>query len=276
MLLKETYTLNNGVRIPKIALGTWQIDNDTVTGVVRDAVDAGYRHIDTAVQYDNEEGVGKGIRECGISRDKLFVTTKIPHDVKTYEDTRKTIAESLQRLDTDYIDLLLIHAPKPWPEVFAHSPKTYNEENLAVWKAMSEAYRQGKVRAIGVSNFEISDMENLMNHAEIKPMVNQIRVHIGHTPKEVIQYCKDNGILIEAFSPNATGKLMDKPEIIRMAEKYHVSVPQLSIRYDLQLGLLPLPKSTHKEHMIENADLDFEISEEDMQSLMEVPEISSL
>ena len=275
-MLKETYSLNNGVRIPKIALGTWQIANDIVTGVVKDAVDAGYRHIDTAVQYDNEEGVGRGIRECGVNREDMFVTTKIPHDVKTYEGTKKTIDESLQRLGMDYIDLLLIHAPKPWTEVFAHSPKTYNEENVAVWKAMSEAYRQGKVRAIGVSNFEISDLKNLIDHAEIRPMVNQIRVHIGHTPQEIIQYCKDNNILVEAFSPNATGKLMDKPEIIRMAEKYHVSVPQLSIRYDLQLGLLPLPKSTHKAHMIENADLDFEISEEDMQFLMKVPEISSL
>lgn len=275
-MINETYTLNNGIKIPKIALGTWQIDNDKVADVVKDAVSVGYCHIDTAVQYDNEEGIGKGIRKCGIERKELFITTKIPHNVKTYDEIKKTIDESLKRLKLDYIDLLLIHAPKPWEEVFAHSPKTYNEENLAVWKAMSEAYREGKVHAIGVSNFEIADLQNLMDHADIKPTVNQIRVHIGHTPMDVIDFCKDNDILVEAFSPNATGKLMNHADIIKMAEKYHVSVPQLSIRYDLQLGLLPLPKSTHKEHMIENADLDFEISDEDMHTLMNVPEISSL
>lgn len=275
-MINETYTLENGVTIPKLALGTWQIDNQTVTDVVRDAIDAGYRHIDTAVQYENEEGIGKGILASGVDRKELFVTTKIPGDIKTYEGTKQTIEESLKRLGTNYIDLLLIHAPKPWPELFAHSEKTYFKENLEVWKAMEEAYQEGRVRAIGVSNFEISDIQNLLDHAKIKPMVNQIRVHIGHTPDDVIRFCQKNRILVEAFSPNATGKLMSNPDIIKMAEKYHVSVPQLSIRYDLQLGLLPLPKSTHKDHMIQNAEVDFTISTEDMDLLHKVPEIESL
>lgn len=275
-MLNETYTLSNGVKIPKLALGTWQISNDKVTDAVKDAIDAGYRHIDTAVQYENEEGIGRGIRESGIRREDIFVTTKIPHDVKTYEGAKKVIEESLKRFGFDYIDLLLIHSPKPWPELFAGSPKTYYEENLEVWKAMTEAYRSGKVRAIGVSNFEKNDLQNLMDHSDVRPMVNQFRVHVGHTPEELIRFCQNNGILVEAYSPNATGKLMDKPDIIAMAEKYGVSVPQLSIRYDIQLGLLPLPKSTHKDHMIQNADVDFVISDEDMELLKQVPEIQSL
>lgn len=275
-MLNETYILSNGVEIPKLALGTWQIPDDIVSGSVKDAIDAGYRHIDTAVQYENEEGIGRGIRESGISRKDVFVTTKIPHDVKTYESAKKVIDESLSRFQFDYIDLLLIHSPKPWPELFAGSPKTYYKENLEVWKAMIEAYRSGKVRAIGVSNFEKNDLQNLMDHSDVTPMVNQFRVHIGHTPEELIRFCQNNGILVEAYSPNATGKLLDKPDIIAMAEKYGVSVPQLSIRYDIQLGLLPLPKSTHKEHMIQNAEMNFEISDEDMEKLKQVPEIQSL
>lgn len=275
-MLEKRITLANGVEIPALALGTWQIDNNTVVNVVKDALNAGYRHIDTAVQYENEEGIGKGIRESNVDRSDIFVTTKIPHDVKTYEGAKKTIDASLNRFGFDYIDLLLIHSPKPWPELFAKSDKTYYEENLAVWKAMTEAYKAGKVRAIGVSNFEINDLQNIMDNAEIKPMVNQFRVHIGHTPQELINFCQDNGILVEAYSPNATGKLMDKPSIIKMAKKYDVSVPQLSIRYDIQLGLLPLPKSTHKDHMIENANVDFVISDEDMEELKKTPEIQSL
>lgn len=275
-MLKETYTLSNGVKIPKLALGTWQISNDIVTDVVKDAISAGYSHIDTAVQYENEEGIGKGIRESDIDRKSIFVITKIPHDVKTYEGTKETINESLARFGFDYLDMILIHSPKPWPELFAGSPKTYYAENLEVWRAMSEAYRDGKVRAIGVSNFEIGDVQNLMNNADIGPMANQFRVHIGHTPEELIRFCQNNNILVEAYSPNATGKLMDKPDIIAMAEKYGVSVPQLSIRYDIQLGLLPLPKSTHQSHMIQNAEVDFVISDEDMDVLRQVPEIQSL
>lgn len=275
-MLEKNFTLANGVKIPALALGTWQIDGKTVEGVVQDALDVGYRHIDTAVQYENEAGIGRGIRAYGIDRSDVFVTTKIPHDVKTYEGAAKTIDESLARFEFDCLDLVLIHAPKPWPEVFAGSSKTYFEENLAVWQAMTDAYRAGKVRAIGVSNFEEADVQNILDNAEVKPMVNQFRVHIGHTPSELISFCRNNGILVEAFSPNATGKLMGKPEIAAMAQKYGVSVPQLSIRYDIQLGVLPLPKSTHRDHMVQNAQVDFEISDEDMETLAQVPEIQSL
>ena len=276
MILNETYSLNNGIQIPKIAFGTWQISNADVTDAVKSALSLGYRHIDTASAYENESGVGLALKESGIERDKIFITTKIPAEVKTYEEAKRIIASSLEKLDADYIDLMLIHSPKPWPELFAGSDKTYYEENLAVWKAMEEAVDEGKIKSIGVSNFEINDIQNILDHCRIKPVVNQIRVHIGHTPTDVINFCKDNNIQIMAFSPNATGKLLGHPVVTEIANKYNVSVPQLSIRYDLQLGLLPLPRSTNPEHIKENANVDFTISEADMVSLSQVEEIQSL
>lgn len=276
MILSENFQLNNGVAIPRIAFGTWQIPNDRVTDAAKAALSAGYRHIDTAAAYENERGVGKALRESGLRRDEVFITTKIPAEVKTYAGAKAVIAASLKNLDTPYIDLMLIHAPKPWEELFGGSEKTYYAENLAVWNAMEEAVATGQLRAIGVSNFEVGDLQNLIDYAEIKPAVNQIRVHIGHTPAEVISYCKANGIVVMAFSPNATGKLLGHPVVTEIAAKYQVSVPQLSIRYDYQLGLIPLPRSTNPEHIAENKDIDFVISDADMERLSQVEEIQSL
>ena len=276
MILSENFQLNNGVSIPRIAFGTWQISNDRVTDAAKAALAAGYRHIDTAAAYENECGVGKALRESGLRREEVFITTKIPAEVKTYEGAKAVIAASLKNLGTSYIDLMLIHAPKPWEELFGGSEKTYYAENLAVWKAMEEAVAAGQLRAIGVSNFEIGDLQNLIDHAKIKPAVNQIRVHIGHTPAEVISYCKENGIVVMAFSPNATGKLLGHPVVAEIAAKYQVSVPQLSIRYDYQLGLIPLPRSTNPAHIAENKDIDFVISNADMERLAQVEEIQSL
>ena len=276
MILSENFQLNNGISIPRIAFGTWQIPNDRVTDAVKAALSVGYRHIDTAAAYENECGVGKALRESGLRREEVFITTKIPADVKTYEGAKSVIAASLKNLETPYIDLMLIHAPKPWEELFGGSANTYYEENLAVWKAMEEAVAAGQLRAIGVSNFEVGDLQNLIDHAEIKPAVNQIRVHIGHTPADVISYCKANGIVVMAFSPNATGKLLGHPVVTDIAAKYQVSVPQLSIRYDYQLGLIPLPRSTNPVHIAENKDIDFVISDADMKRLSQVEEIQSL
>ena len=186
------------------------------------------------------------------------------------------ITASLKNLNTPYIDLMLIHAPKPWEKLFGGSDKNYFAENLAVWKAMEEAVEAGQIHSIGVSNFEISDLQNIIDHAEIKPAANQIRVHIGHTPTEVISYCQSNGVAVMAFSPNATGKLLGHPLVTEIAEKYRVSVPQLSVRYDYQLGLIPLPRSKNPAHIAENKDIDFTISKEDMKRLSEVEEIQSL
>ncbi len=276
MILREFHTLHNGVAIPKVALGTWQVSNEEAVRSVKTALAQGYRHIDTAAAYQNEQGVGRALKESGIDRESVFVTTKIPAEVKSYGEAKSVIEASLSNLGTDYIDLMLIHAPKPWPELFMGSEKTYFEENLAVWKGMEEAYTAGKLRAIGVSNFEICDMENIRKHASVKPHANQIRVHIGHTPQENIAYCQRNGILVMAFSPNATGHLSGNETIEAMAKKYGVSVPQLGSRYVLQLGALPLPRSTKREHIRQNGELDFVISQGDMERLMACPEISSL
>ena len=276
MVLQETYTLSNNVQLPRLAFGTWQLTEEEAQSAVKDALKAGYRMVDTAVQYENETGVGKAVRESGISREEVTVVTKIPHDVKTSDGAKAEIEGSLKRLGMDYIDLLLIHSPKPWPELFAGSEKTYYEENLAVWRAMEEAYRDGKVKAIGVSNFEPADMQNIIDHADIMPMVNQIRVHVGHVPTAVLEYCREHQIQVMAFSPNATGKLMQHPVVTEMAVRYGVSVPQLCIRFCLQLSTLPLPKTRHIERMRQNADVDFIISDSDMQQLLQVEEVSSL
>lgn len=267
MVFKETYILSNGQHIPKFALGTWQVSNEDASGAVKTALEMGYRHIDTAAAYGNEKGVGKGIQESGIPREEIYITSKVPAEVKTYEEAKTVIAQSLENLGTDYIDLMLIHAPKPWSEMYTGIAKTYYEENLSVWKALEEAYKAGSLKAIGVSNFEVHDLQNIISSCEIKPMANQIRIHIGHTPKEVMDYCKTEGIQVEAYSPIATGRLLDKPEVGAMAETYGVSVPQLCVRYVLQLGTVALPKTTQASHMRQNAEVGFEISAEDMEAL---------
>ena len=271
MILDEFYKLNNGQRIPKIALGTWQTPNDVVATAVTAAIEAGYRHIDTAIAYENEAGVGAGLKAAlkstGIHRESVFITTKIPAEVKNYDDAVRCIQESMDRLDAYHIDMMLIHAPRPWNEMDSTLGNRYYKENLEVWKALEEAYEAGK---IGVSNFEISDLNNLLAGARVIPAVNQIRVHIGHVPKDLIDFCEQSGILVEAYSPNATGRLLKVPKICAIAEKYHVSVPQLASRFVLQLGLLPLPKSVHEERIRQNAQLDFEINSNDMAKLLKL------
>ncbi|WP_214745143.1 aldo/keto reductase [Exiguobacterium sp. s189] len=269
--MNENYTLANGVKIPKLGLGTWMIDNDKVVEVVKQAIDLGYRHIDTAQAYQNEEGVGRGVRESGIAREELFLTTKLAAEIKTYEEAKQAVDESLQKMGTDYIDLMLIHSPQPWME-FGEEDRFF-EGNVEAWRALEDAYETGKLRAIGVSNFIETDLENLFEHGTIQPMVNQVLAHISNTPFELIQYAQDKGILVEAYSPIAHGVVLDNEELIEMAKRYDVSVAQLCIRYDLQLGLLPLPKTQTYEHLQSNQKLDFTISDEDMETLKHVEKI---
>ena len=273
MVLNETYTLSNGVKIPKLGLGTWMIDNEAVVQVVKDALDAGYRHIDTAEAYLNEEGVGRGIKESGVNREDIFVTTKLEGNIKNYEEAVKAIQESLERLDMDYIDLMIIHSPQPWANF--RDGNHYFEGNLEAWRALEEAYEAGKLRAIGVSNFEQEDLENLINNGKVKPMVNQILAHITNVPTDVIEFSQSQEIVVEAYSPIAHGAILDHPVVKEIAEKYEVSSAQLSLRYVLQLGTVALPKSTNKEHMISNAEVDFTISEEDMKALNDLPLIET-
>ncbi len=265
MILKENYTLANGVKIPKIGLGTWFIEDKNAAQAVKDAVDIGYRHVDSAQAYQNENGVGEGVRTCGLKREEIFVTTKLSAEVKDYKQAVTSIDQSLKTMGLDYIDLMIIHSPKPWMKF--QGDDHFFQGNREAWKALEEAYDAGKLKAIGVSNFEIVDIENILESGQVRPMVNQILVHIRNTPAELIEYCKDHDILVEAYSPIGHGELLKKEDVQKMAKKYGVSVPQLSIRYTLQLGLLPIPKTANPDHMKNNADVDFEISEEDMETL---------
>jgi diketogulonate reductase-like aldo/keto reductase len=271
MILEEKYTLSNGVEIPKLGLGTWFISDTDVVQAVVDAAKIGYRHIETAQAYRNESGVGDGIRACGVRREDMFVSTKLAAEIKSYAEAVSSIDQSLKTMQLEYIDMMLIHSPQPWDK-FGEEDR-YFEGNREAWRALEEAYKAGKLRAIGVSNFEQADIENILASCTVKPMVNQILAHISNTPTDLIQYAQDQGILVEAYSPVAHGELMKNQEVLKIAEKYGVSVPQLGIRYVLQLGLLPLPKTANPEHMKENADVDFVISEEDMDYLKNVEQI---
>jgi len=271
MILNEKFTLSNGVEIPKLGLGTWMIDNKSVVQAVKDAIELGYRHIDTAQAYQNEKGVGEAIRDCGVSRQELFITTKLAAEAKSYKKAAAAIDKSLKDMGLDYIDLMIIHSPQPWMK-FGDTDR-YFEGNREAWRALEDAYKAGKLKAIGVSNFQIEDLDNILGSCTIKPMVNQILAHISNTPKELIDYTQEKGILVEAYSPVAHGELMKNEEVKAIAKKYNVSIPQLGIRYDLQLGLLPLPKTANPEHMKNNADVDFTISDEDMDFLKNVEKI---
>ena len=266
MILNENIKLNNGKEIPKMALGTWFIEDDKVADAVRAAVNIGYRHIDTAQAYGNERGVGEGVRTSGIPREEIFVTSKVAAENKTYESAAQSIDETLKIMGLDYIDMMIIHSPQPWVEV-NQSENRYLSENREVWRAMEDAVEAGKVRTIGVSNFNRADVENILEVCRIRPAVNQVLCHISNTPLELIDYCNEQGIAVEAYSPVAHGATLKDPGVAQIAEKYHVSIPQLCIRYDWQLGTIVLPKTANPDHMKSNSEIDFVISDEDMDVL---------
>lgn len=268
MVLDETYTLTNGLKIPKLGLGTWFIEDDKAAAAVIAAVKSGYRMIDTAQAYGNERGVGEGVRTCGISREQLFVGSKVAAGLKTYDAAAASIDETLHKMGLDYLDQMIIHSPQPWTEFRAEN--RYFAENKEVWRALEDAQQVGKVRVIGVSNFLRDDLESLQSDCRVKPMVNQILLHIGHTDSDLMTYCRENGIQIEAYSPIAHGEALKNPAITAMAEKYSVTPAQLCIRYVIQLGTVALPKTANPEHMEGNAAVDFEISSSDMQTLQNV------
>lgn len=273
-MYNKTLELGNGIKVPQLALGTWLVDDDKAAEAVRSAIELGYRHIDTAQAYANERGVGEGMRTCGVPREELFVTTKVAAEHKDYESAMASIEESLAALGLDYIDMMIIHSPQPWNEV-NQSDDRHFEGNLEAWRALTDAYEAGKIRAIGVSNFLKVDIDNLLENAEVRPMVNQVLCHISNTPIELIEYCQEQGIVMEAYSPVAHGEALKNPVIAQIAHKYGVSVPQLCIRYDLQLGMIALPKALNPQHMKDNGDVDFEISAEDMKALKSVKRIEN-
>jgi diketogulonate reductase-like aldo/keto reductase len=259
--LTDHFTLANGVQIPKIGFGTWQIpDGNAVYDSVSTALKAGYRHIDTARAYGNETGVGRAVRDSGIPREQIFITTKLPAEIKDYDRARASFETTVSALDLGHVDLYLIHAPWPWSQI----GKDCREGNIAVWRAMEEIYTAGRARAIGVSNFSVADIESLRAATTITPLVNQIRYFIGFTQNEVTDYCKSQDILVEGYSPLATGAILGNPQVRAIAEKYGTSVAQLCIRYLLENDVLPLPKSTTPSRIAQNADVDFGIGKEDL------------
>ena len=264
MIKQEYYTLYNGVKIPKVAFGTWQIQEGEIAyNSVTHALKAGYTHIDTAHAYGNEKSVGKAIQDSGLKREDIFITTKVPAEIKTYEGAVKHIEESLSNLGVDYIDLHLIHAPWPWHAIGMDC----KDGNVEVWKALIEYYNAGKIRAIGVSNFSVQDIEYIVEKTNFKPMANQIRFFVGRTNEEVTQYCQANDILIEAYSPLATGALVNNEKVKEIADKHGVSIPKICLRYCIERNILPIPKSVTESRIYDNIDLDFNLSEEDMEYL---------
>ncbi len=267
-------TLSNGVKIPQLALGTWLIDDSLVSAAVKSAIALGYRHIDTAQAYGNERGVGEGVRESGIARKDIFVTSKVAAEHKDYKSAAAGIDETLFRTGLDYLDMMIIHSPQPWALV-NQSDDRFTEGNREAWRALEDAYRAGKLLAIGVSNFLEGDIESLWETAEIKPMVNQVLCHISNSPLALIDYCTKKGIVMEAYSPVAHGEALKNPVIAETARKYGVTAAQLCIRFDIQLGMIVLPKTANPEHMKNNADIDFVISDEDMDMLKNIDHIEN-
>lgn len=259
--LTDTLDMKNGSCIPCVGFGTWQTPSDEIGyNAVRKALDAGYRHIDTAAIYGNEETVGKAIHESGIPRNEIFLTSKLWGDDYGYETTKKAFKKSLELLKTGYLDLYLMHWPNP-----VKFRDNWQRTNADTWRALEELYEEGKIKAIGVSNFMVHHLEELKKTAKILPMVNQIKLCPGDTKDELVEYCRKDNILVEAYSPLGTGKVFKVPELVDLAEKYNVTVAQLSIRWSLQMGYLPLPKSVTPKYIDNNADVfGFEISENDL------------
>ena len=265
--LKDTFTLSNGYKIPCIGFGTWQTpDGETAVNAVKEAIKLGYKHIDTAAIYGNEKSIGKAIKESGINRDELFITSKVWNKERGYKTTLKAFEKTLNDLCIDYLDLYLIH----WP-ASVNQFKDWDNINLETWRAMTELYKAGKIKSIGVSNFMPHHLKSLME-TEIKPMVNQIEFHVGFMQEETFKYCNDNNILIEAWGPLGTGKMLDNETLKEIANKYNKSIAQLCIRWCLQNNTLPLPKSVTPSRIKENADIfDFVISDEDMKKINSMP-----
>lgn len=266
----DCYTLSNGIKIPCIGYGTWQTpDGGTASECVKAALDCGYRHIDTAFAYGNETGVGEGIRRSGVPRPDIFVTSKHWVTERGYAKTVAAVETSLRLLGLDYLDLYLIH----WPCVKKLTPE-WKEINADTWRGFEQMYKEGKLRAIGVSNFFPEHLEALFGTCEIRPMVNQLEFHPGHTQIYNVLWSQQHGMLAEAWSPLGSGAVLSDPAINAIADKYGKSAAQLCVRFALQCGVLPLPKSTKPDRIAANAEVfDFNISDEDMDALMRLPQL---
>lgn len=265
--LTDCYQLHNGIQIPCIGFGTWQTpDGEIAVAAVKEAITLGYRHIDTAAGYGNEESVGIAIKQSGIAREEIFVTIKLHNSDHGYANTMKAFEQTMKKLDMEYLDLYLIH----WPNPIKYRD-CWQEANAGSWKAFEELYTAGRIRSIGISNFHPRHIDELLKTATIVPMVNQIRICPGDTQDDVVDYCRAHNILLEAYSPLGTGRIFEVPEMQSLAKKYGRSIAQICIRWSLQMGFLPLPKSVTEDRIRENVDVfGFELSAQDVQIISEL------
>ena len=259
--VSKTYTLANGVSIPSIGFGTWQVqEGPEAVDSVKAALEAGYRHIDTAQGYQNEEGVGKAVKQSGVKREDIFITSKLTNGIRGYENTKKSIEDSLRRLGTDYMDLFLVHWPVP-----VNFKDQWQQMNAESWRAMEDALKAGKIRALGISNFRKRHIDELLKTAEIKPVANQIRLCPGDKQEDTVNYSREQGMLLQAYSPLGTGKLFEVPELMDIARQTSRTIAQVALRWSLQRGYNPLPKSITPKRIKENLDVyGFELTKEQM------------
>ena len=265
--LSDCYTLSNGVEIPCIGHGTFKAEEgeEAVSSTIA-AIVVGYRHIDTAQGYQNEKSVGIAVKKSGIPREEIFVTTKLLTSKHGYDNTMGAFEESMRKLDMDYLDLFLIHWPNP-----INFRDNWQEANAGTWKAFEELYTAKRIRSIGISNFHPHHIDELMKTAKIAPMVNQIRLCPGDTQDEVVDYCRQRDILLQAYSPFGAGDIFEVPEMKSLSEKYGKTIAQICIRWSLQRGYLPLPKSVKTSRLKENADVfDFELDKSDVQLIADL------
>ena len=267
--MENYFVLSNGVKMPKIGFGTYKSTDGSDERVIGQALEVGYRLLDTAAAYKNEEQVGKAMAQSGISRQEIFLTSKIWKTNLGYEQTKTSFQESLERLQTDYLDLCLLHWPKPDPESV-----DWKELDWESWRALEELYKKGKVRAIGVSNFLPHHLENIRKTAEIQPMVDQLELHVGYLQEATVSYCKEHQIQVQAWSPLGRRRIMEQEQVQKLAEKYQVSVAQFLLRFLLQLEIGVIPKASAPERMRQNLELpEFTIEEEDVWFLRGLPQM---
>lgn len=264
----DTYTLNNGVKIPCVAFGTYKAAQGDNVEILKTAIGSGYRYFDTASFYGTEVYLGQAIKESGIPREEFFITSKMWKDEMGYEGAKEAFVRSLKNLGTEYLDLYLIHWPLPEPDC-----ETWKDLDTETWRALEELYEEGKVKAIGLSNFLPHHIENLLENCRIRPMVDQLEFHPGYNQAAAVRYCKEHEIQVQAWSPIGRGRVLEDEIIVKMALKYGVSPAQICLRYALQRDVIPLPKSSSAERMRQNQDLfSFEISREDMYRIDTMPQ----
>ena len=265
----ESYRLNNNICIPNLGFGTYKAGNGECEKAIVDAINTGYTYFDTAAFYKNERDIAKAIKNSNKKREELIIASKVWREDLGYDNTMKAFESSLKNLDTNYLDVYLIHWPKANPE-----DKNWKEKNIQTWKAMEELYKAGRIKAIGVSNFLPYHLINLMDNCEIKPMINQLELHIGYLQKTAVDFCVKNDILLQAWSPIGRGKVLNEESLKKMAEKYGKTVSQICIRFLYQMGIMPIVKSSSINRMEENLNVfDFSIERDDMYYLMCLPQI---